>query len=84
MLTAIIRSYRKKLILRGFLQWWFATKAIESEEIRSKLEITHSKTVENLENNYSNRFKKTKERQIGHCNSMYKYTDSLEIVSRNE
>ena len=66
MLTAIIRSYRKKLILRGFLQWWFATKAIESEEIRSKLEITHSKTVVRiLENNYSDRFKKTKERQIG-------------------
>ena len=65
MLTAIIRSYRKKLILRGFLQWWFATKAIESEEIRSKLEITHSKTVKILENNYSDRFKKTKERQIG-------------------
>ena len=65
MLTAIIRSYRKKLILRGFLQWWFATKAIESEEIRRKLETTHSNTVKSIENNYSNRFQKTKERQIG-------------------
>ena len=48
LLTAIIRSYRKKMMLRGYLRWWFATKAIQSEELRKRLEVAHSKKVETL------------------------------------